>query len=58
MGVPPTGKAIVLTGTYIRRVVDGRVVEEWDTTDIFGLARDWHGYERRAAEGGLACRLQ
>ena len=39
MGVPPTGKAIVLTGTYIRRVADGRVAEEWDTTDIFGLAQ-------------------
>jgi predicted ester cyclase len=39
MGVPPTGKAIRLTGTYIREVRDGRVVEEWDTTDIFGLAR-------------------
>ena len=39
MGVPPTGKAIVLTGTYIRHVVDGRVAEEWDTTDIFGLAQ-------------------
>jgi len=38
-GVPPTGKALVLTGTYIRRVVDGRVAEEWDTTDIFGLAQ-------------------
>lgn len=39
LGVPPTGKAIVLTGTYIRRVADGRVAEEWDTTDIFGLAQ-------------------
>lgn len=38
MGVPPTGKALQLTGTYIRRVADGRVAEEWDTTDIFGLA--------------------
>ena len=39
MGVPPTGKALHLTGTYIREVRDGRVSEEWDTTDIFGLAR-------------------
>ena len=38
-GMPPTGKSIVLTGTYIRRVADGRVAEEWDTTDIFGLAQ-------------------
>ena len=38
-GMPPTGKAIHLTGTYIRRVADGKVAEEWDTTDIFGLAQ-------------------
>jgi predicted ester cyclase len=38
-GVPPSGKAIRLTGTYIRQVADGRVAEEWDTTDIFGLAQ-------------------
>lgn len=38
-GMPPTGKALVLTGTYIRRVGAGRVAEEWDTTDIFGLAQ-------------------
>ena len=37
-GVPPTGKAIQISGTYIRQVADGRVSEEWDTTDIFGLS--------------------
>ena len=39
MGVPPTGKAMRITGTYIREIRDGRVAEEWDTTDIFGLAQ-------------------
>ncbi len=38
LGVAPTGRTLVLTGTYIRRVAAGRVAEEWDTTDIFGLA--------------------
>lgn len=38
MGVEPTGNRLVLTGTFIRQVADGRVTEEWDTTDIFGLA--------------------
>lgn len=38
MGVQPTGKTLVVTGTFIRQVAGGRVVEEWDTTDIFGLA--------------------
>lgn len=38
MGVEPTGRQLVLTGTFLRQVAGGRVVEEWDTTDIFGLA--------------------
>ncbi len=38
MGVEPTGRAMALTGTFIREVANGVVTEEWDTTDIFGLA--------------------
>ncbi len=38
MGVEPTGRAMVLTGTFIREVANGRVVEEWDTPDLFGMA--------------------
>jgi predicted ester cyclase len=38
MGVAATGKSLALTGTFIRSVANGRVTEEWDTTDIFGLA--------------------
>lgn len=36
-GIPATGKTVVMTGTFIRRVKDGKVVEEWDNPDLFGL---------------------
>jgi predicted ester cyclase len=37
MGVPPTGRAIVLTGQTVLRFADGRVVERWTTGDLLGL---------------------
>jgi predicted ester cyclase len=37
MGVPPTGRAIVLTGQTLLRFRDGRVVERWTTGDLLGL---------------------
>lgn len=36
-GVPPTGKRIHSTGASTYRVVDGRIVEEWWTQDLFGI---------------------
>jgi predicted ester cyclase len=36
-GIPATGKVVTMSGTYIRRVKDGKVVEEWDNPDLFGL---------------------
>jgi len=36
-GIPATGKRITASGNWIRQVRDGKVVREWDTTDIFGL---------------------
>lgn len=37
MGVPPTGRAIVLNGQTVMRFGDGRVVERWTTGDLLGL---------------------
>jgi predicted ester cyclase len=37
MGVPPTGRAIVLNGLTVLRFRDGRVVERWTIGDNFGL---------------------
>ncbi len=37
MGVPPTGRAIVLDGQTVLRFGDGRIVERWTTVDMLGL---------------------
>jgi predicted ester cyclase len=37
MGVPPTGRAVVLHGQTVLRFGDGRVVERWTTADMLGL---------------------
>ncbi len=37
MGVPPTGKAIILTAIEIFRVKDGRIVELWGEVNMMGL---------------------
>jgi steroid delta-isomerase-like uncharacterized protein len=37
MGVPPTGRDVTLTGITISRCRDGKIVEEWEVSDVFGL---------------------
>jgi len=37
MGVPPTGREVVLAGINIFRVQDGKLVERWGRTDDLGL---------------------
>jgi predicted ester cyclase len=37
MGIPPTDKTIMMSGTDIYRFVDGKIAEEWAQPDIFGL---------------------
>jgi len=36
-GIPPTGKAAAAVGTNIFRFENGKVVERWETLDIFGV---------------------
>ena len=36
-GVPPTGRAVVVSGMSIERVADGRIVEGWNENDALGL---------------------
>jgi predicted ester cyclase len=35
--VPPTGKQVTMTGLYMSRTVNDRVVEQWNYTDLVGL---------------------
>ena len=36
-GIEPTGKNVTLTGIFIDRIEDGKIVEHWDEADILGL---------------------
>jgi steroid delta-isomerase-like uncharacterized protein len=38
-GVPPTGRAVELSGIEIVRLAGGRIVEHWDEIDGLGLLR-------------------
>ncbi|GHO48006.1 ester cyclase [Ktedonospora formicarum] len=37
-GLPATGKQVEITGINISRIAEGKIVEDWFNTDIFGLA--------------------
>jgi len=37
MGIPPTGKQVAVTGTYIARIVGGKIAEEWGNMDTLGM---------------------
>ena len=36
-GIAPTGKQVSVSGIYIHRIVDGRIVEIWGVLDALGL---------------------
>ncbi len=36
-GIPATGKRIYATGQFIREVKNGKVVAEWQTTNMYGM---------------------
>ena len=37
MGIPPTGKDIVVEGLNLSRIKDGKIVEEWTNWDTLGM---------------------
>ena len=36
-GLPPTGKQIVMAGTVVQRIKDGKIVEHWPVFDQMGM---------------------
>ena len=38
-GIAPTGKALAVTGILISRLEDGKMVEDWENFDEFGMMR-------------------
>ena len=37
MGIPPSGKQVKFTGIIISRIADGKIVEDWETSDQLGM---------------------
>ena len=37
MGIAPSGNRVMVTGTSIERIVDGKIVETWDNYDALGM---------------------
>jgi predicted ester cyclase len=37
MGLPPTGKAIIMTGIEIFRIKEGKIAELWGEANLMGL---------------------
>jgi predicted ester cyclase len=38
-GIPPTGRAVSMTGVHILRIADGKIAEHWGNNDDLGLMR-------------------
>ncbi len=36
-GIPPTGKRIMVTGIWIDRIADGKIVERWGVVDMLSV---------------------
>lgn len=37
MGIPPTGKKVVMTGIVLSRIEEGKIIEDWAHSDRLGL---------------------
>ncbi len=37
MGAPASKKNVTINGIFMRKIKDGKVVQEWQTTDLLGL---------------------
>jgi predicted ester cyclase len=37
MGIAPTGRPVRISGMVIDRIVDGKIVEEWEEWDALGM---------------------
>jgi steroid delta-isomerase-like uncharacterized protein len=51
MGIPPTGKQMEITGTYMARIVGGKILEEWGNIDALGMMQQL-GVIPAPGEGG------
>jgi steroid delta-isomerase-like uncharacterized protein len=49
-GVAPTGKPVTVTGTTLVRIVNGKLVEGWESFDALGLMQQIGGLQRPATQ--------
>lgn len=47
-GIPPTGRAITLKGIAVYRLEEGKLVERWVVSDVYGLLHGPAGTEKAA----------
>ena len=50
-GIPPTGKTLTISLFTVFRLVDGKIVEEWEIIDELGMMMQL-GMELKPKEGG------
>jgi predicted ester cyclase len=51
-GIPPTEKEAIVASVDIYRIVDGRIVEQWNHPDMFGMMRQLGNFSAFAQGGG------
>ena len=51
LGIPPTGKAVTVTGIYISRIAGGKFVEDWQTPDLLALMQQLGAVPQMAQAG-------
>ena len=51
LGIPPTGKAVTVTGIYISRFAGGKCVEDWCSFDNLGLLQQLGAIPQMAQAG-------
>jgi len=49
MGIPPTGKAVHVTGMTILRAAGGQVIEAWQNWDMLGMMQQIQSEGKTAA---------
>ena len=51
MGIPPTNKKMTWTAIATNRIENGKIVERWFNSDVFGLLQQFGDHPRRLKSG-------
>lgn len=53
VGIPPTGVQVMFTGILISRISNGKIVEDWENSDVLGMLQQL-GVIPSPGQGGTA----